>query len=208
MPAVGGSGASVRCFGTNGWRSRWLWQKRRTTPHEGQKNATAIREEVVQVTHGAPRGQRTPPPGVRPGPQRSDRSLRRSSAEGLPLLATPSLAGAAGEVVDSSSLGFLAASALKRKEREEKEGSRRDVEEKEQKRRELSALLAVPCDRWTPAQDSRVQALCSLVSGGPPSSPPSRRGLFFEPLSLAVCSVRSTSNKMFLGVISGSVSVF
>ena len=105
----------------------------------GQNTATAIREEVVQVTHEAPRGQKTPPLGVRPGslaepgPKRSDRSLRRSSGEGLPLLATPSSAGAASEVVDSSSLRFLAASALKRKDEEkEKEKVLRAKEEEEE----------------------------------------------------------------------------
>ena len=27
VPACGGSDASVRCFGTNGWQSLWLWQR-------------------------------------------------------------------------------------------------------------------------------------------------------------------------------------
>ena len=46
------------------------------------KTATAIREEVVQVTHKAPRRQKTPPPEARPdilaepGLQRSDRTVR------------------------------------------------------------------------------------------------------------------------------------
>ena len=62
--------------------------------------------------------RKQPPQGVRPGslvdpgPQRSDRSLRRSAGNSLPILALPVLAGSAGEVVDSSSLRFLTASAL------------------------------------------------------------------------------------------------
>ena len=32
--AAEGSDASVPCCGMNGWQSRWLWQRRRTTPHE------------------------------------------------------------------------------------------------------------------------------------------------------------------------------
>ena len=58
---------------------------------------------------------------VDPGPQRSDRSLRRSAGDNLLTLALPVLTGSAGEVVDSSSLRFLTAAALRqRKEEEEK----------------------------------------------------------------------------------------
>ena len=54
--------------------------------HSAQRPKTVVeepREEVVKVTHDAPRAQKTPPPGVRPGilaepgPQRSDRTVRR-----------------------------------------------------------------------------------------------------------------------------------
>ena len=55
------------------------------------------------------------------GPQRSDRSLQRSLRHCLPWLASPSLAGATGEVVDSSTLYFLSASALQEQEKEELE---------------------------------------------------------------------------------------
>ena len=57
---------------------------------------------------------------VDPGPQRSDRSLRRSAGDKLPTLAVPVLAGSAGEVVDSSSLRFLTAALRQRKEEEVK----------------------------------------------------------------------------------------
>ena len=52
-----------------------------------------------QVSHAGLRAQKTPPPGERPGilpeplPQRSDRSRRHFSEDGLPQLAMPSLAG-------------------------------------------------------------------------------------------------------------------
>ena len=68
----------------------------------GQKTAARVGEEVVHDVHDALRGQKTPPPGVRPGslcdpgPQRSDRTVRRSSGE-LPLLAAPMLADTAAE---------------------------------------------------------------------------------------------------------------
>ena len=71
------------------------------------------REVETHETHEAPRGQKEPPLGARPGvqaepgPQRSDRTVRRSSGGGLPTLGLPVLAGASGEVVDSSSLRFL-----------------------------------------------------------------------------------------------------
>ena len=44
--------------------------------------------------------------------------MRHSSGDCFPRLATPSLAGAAGEVVDSSSLRFLAVQAVLAKEKE------------------------------------------------------------------------------------------
>ena len=86
----------------------------------GQKFAR-VGEEVVHDAHDAPREPKTPPPGVRPGslaepgPQRSDRTVRRSSGDSLPTLALPSLA------VDSSALRFLTASALEAKRKLEEE---------------------------------------------------------------------------------------
>ena len=65
----------------------------------GQTTGTRAREEVVNATHDALREQNTPIAGVRqgilaePGLQRSDRSRRHSSGDGMPTLALPSLAG-------------------------------------------------------------------------------------------------------------------
>ena len=80
----------------------------------GQKLAR-VGEEVVHDAHDALRRKKTPPPGVRPGslcdpgPQRSDRTVRRSSGE-VPLLAVPVLAG--GDGVDGTALSFLVRRAV------------------------------------------------------------------------------------------------
>ena len=72
-----------------------------------------VREVEAHETHSAQSRQKPPPPWVRPGlppepaPQRSDRTVRRSSGDSLPQLVTPSLAGAAGEAVDFATLAFL-----------------------------------------------------------------------------------------------------
>ena len=84
----------------------------------GQNTGARAREGEVHEKNDAPQRQNTPHPGQRPGtlaeprPQRSDRSMRRSSGEALPTLGLPLLAGASGEAVDSSALGFLTAQAL------------------------------------------------------------------------------------------------
>ena len=72
----------------------------------------------------------------------------------LPSLATPSLADATADVVDSSSLRFLAASALE---------ARRKVEVEERARRitETEQLLAVPRALRTPEQKRRIDEICA-----------------------------------------------
>ena len=83
-----------------------------------QKTATAIREEVELESHTSLRAQKTPPPGVRPGslaepgPQRNDRTVRHSSKKALLTLGLLVLAGASGETVDASALGWLTVRAL------------------------------------------------------------------------------------------------
>ena len=70
---------------------------------------------MEEVAHSGLRALKTPPPppGVRPGlplepgPERSDRTLRRSAGDGLPHLALPSLASSAREAVDSATLAFV-----------------------------------------------------------------------------------------------------
>ena len=100
-----------------------------------QKPVSAIREEVEHATHNGLRTQKTPAPGERPGilpeplPQRSDRSRRHFSGDGLPQLAMQSLAGAAGEAVDAAALAFLLSQSLAAKEHEDRK--KREEEAKE-----------------------------------------------------------------------------
>ena len=95
----------------------------------GQNTGARAREEVVQVAHVALRRQKTPPPGVRPGslvdpgPQRSDRTVRRSSGKD-PLLVVASLADASADGVDAATLSFLTASTLEARRKEEEEEER------------------------------------------------------------------------------------
>ena len=127
-------------------------------------------------THDAPRGQNTPPPGVRPGilaepgPQRSDRSWRRSSGDGMPTLALPSLAGSAGEAVDGAALAFLTSRALAAQE-EEEEQKQAQVKKLEERRRrqgrqaleqEFLALLDIPAARRSAQQAARLSELVEL----------------------------------------------
>ena len=122
------------------------------TRADDRRDSAADGEEVVHDAHDALRGQKTPPPGVRPGslgdpgPQRSDRTVRRSSGDSLPTLALPVLAGSAGEVVDSSSLRFFTASALKAR-REEEEKEKKKEKEKMEKRSAVHVEAAVALER-------------------------------------------------------------
>ena len=83
-------------------------------PHDALRgqNKRAGREEVENVTRDGLRAQKSPPPGVRPGslvdpgPQRSDRTVRRSSGMD-PLLVVASLADASADGVDAATLSFL-----------------------------------------------------------------------------------------------------
>ena len=79
----------------------------------------------------------------------------------LPSLATPSLADATADVVDSASVRFLAASALAARRKDEAEELARSMEEKVH-------LLAVPRALRTPEQLRRIDELCaeSLARSG------------------------------------------
>ena len=108
VPAAGESCTSVRCSGTNGWQSRWLWQKRRTTPHEDRRLPLPSGRRSCKL--------RTKLHGERP-------HLTRGRGQAVSLtLGLPVLAGASGEAVDSSALSFLTAQALESKRKEEEEG--------------------------------------------------------------------------------------
>ena len=92
-----------------------------------------VGEEVEKVTHDGPRAQMTPPSGERPGclsdpgPQRSDRTVRRSAGE-APALSPPSLADAAADVVEQLLVGLppqKRRSARGGKKRRRRRGERR-----------------------------------------------------------------------------------
>ena len=91
---------------------------------QGPKTATRAREGEVYETHKAPRSRNTPHPRERPGllpepgPQRSDRAVRRSSGD-APSLALPALAAESYEAIDSATLCFLVQRALDVKKEEE-----------------------------------------------------------------------------------------
>ena len=100
------------------------------TAPRGPKMAR-VGEEVEYEKHAGIRAQKTPPPGERPGilaepgPQRSDRTVRRSSGE-TPLLAVPVLAG--GDGVDGTALSFLVRRAVEdRRRRRRRRGRRRKL---------------------------------------------------------------------------------
>ena len=112
----------------------------------GPKTGARAREVEEQVTHAGPRAQKAPPPGVRPGlppepgPQRSDRTVRRS-AGAFPSLTLVSLAG--GDAMDDTSVAFLLKEALQAQAREEqareKERKRLEAAEEEVKMQVLNA---------------------------------------------------------------------
>ena len=100
----------------------------------------ALHHAAPQVERGensAPRGQKTHKAGGRPGvlqdpaPQLAAEHAR-CPCSCLPSLATRSLADATADLVDSSSLRILAASALAARRKEEEEELRRNREEKVQ----------------------------------------------------------------------------
>ena len=80
-----------------------------------QKNARVRQEGEEHGTYDAPRGLSALLPGTRPAPlpevagPQGRPVAPLSPGAGVPSLASPALAGAAGEVVDSSALAFLAA---------------------------------------------------------------------------------------------------
>ena len=104
-----------------------------------------------------------------PAPQRSDRSLRRSSGE-TRLLGVPSLADASAEASDGRTHRFLLKKNLALKKKEEDE-EKREVMEQAKLDEEEEELLAVPPELRTRAQFARLRELL----GGHSSSSQRRR---------------------------------
>ena len=68
------------------------------------------------------------------------------------------------EVVDSSSLRYLTAAALRQREEEERQKRLEEREEAKKRADEMQSLLAVPRDLRTPAQLRRFQELTAQSS--------------------------------------------
>ena len=136
----------------------------------GQKLAR-VGEEVVHDALDALRGLKTPPPGVRPGslsdpgPQRSDRTVRRSSGE-VPLLAVPVLAG--GDGVDGTALSFLVRRAVEDRKREKEEKARK------KEAQEKADLELAKRDPWWAQHLADTQAMEQRY-GNPSSASSSKR---------------------------------
>ena len=117
----------------------------------GQRTAARAGEEVEYVKHAGLRAQKTPPPGERPGilaepgPQRSDRTVRRSSGE-TPLLAVPVLAG--GDGVDRTALSFLVRRAVEDRKREEEEKEKEKARKKKEAQEKADLELAKRDPWW------------------------------------------------------------
>ena len=155
----------------------------------GQKTGTRAGEGEVHEKYDAPRRQNAPHPGERPGclvdpgPQRSDRTVRRSAGDGLPTPGLPVLAGASGEAVDASTLSFLTAKALEdtRKEEEARTVAKKEAKREEEDRTQLtlqwwSSVRCCCChpERETPETQRRLDELHQLLYS-PSSSSGARR---------------------------------
>ena len=149
------SGGCARCLGTSSRPLAALHhsagpkekvEMQQSGAPRGQKTAARAREVEEQAAHDGLRAQAAPPPGVRPGslaepgPQRSDRSLWRSSGQ-TPLLGVPSLADASAEAIDGRTLRRLLKANLARKKYEEEEEERKYQERAAETRRRAQALL-------------------------------------------------------------------
>ena len=151
--------------------------------HHSAQQQAALRGPKTDVKYDAPRRQTTPHPEVRPGilfdpgPQRSDRSLRRSAGDGLPQLVTQSLASTASEAVAESTLAFLLSQSLAAKEREESQKGveeAREVHAEWRRRRrklkdEFMALLDL--SSRSPLQQKRMEELADIVDAMEASRP-------------------------------------
>ena len=108
---------------------------------------------------------RLPGLALEPGPQRSDRTVRRSSEQAV-LLVMASLADAVGDGVDAATLSFLTARALEDRRKEEEEVARKRKEQLIARRQEASLeldSLLLPFERRTAWEDERMTELHRLL---------------------------------------------
>ena len=108
VPAAGESDASVPCCCMNGWQSRWLWQRRRTTPHEDRslpQSSGRRRSTRCTTAHGHRSDL------LRGSGRASFRSPGRSAGDSYPTLGLPVLAEVSGDALDASTVRYLSAAA-------------------------------------------------------------------------------------------------
>ena len=127
------------------------WLKPRTTPAPPGPRTARAEKEVVKVTHDAPRRQRTPHPGERPGiPWSLDRRGVTAAGgilgDGMPTLALPSRA----RLPDAPSAGGA--------EVAEEAAQARDAE--------AGVLLDIPAERRSAQQKSRIHLLIEILDQG------------------------------------------
>ena len=123
------------------------------------ENLHQSRQKVEGDAHEGLRAQKTArATGARPGVLTS-----RSRKEGQSRTGTL-LAGAAGEAVDSSSLRYLTAAALRQREEEERQKELEEREEAKKRADEMQSLLAVPRALRTRAELRRFQELAAQSS--------------------------------------------
>ena len=118
---------------------RRRWRCSRTAPHGDRRPPPGPGRRWSTRRTTALRAQETPPPGARPGilaepgPQKSDRTVRRSSGE-VPLLSAPLLADTAADAVDITTAKFLLRDAMRKLEEE------RNLEERRKADAHLQAM--------------------------------------------------------------------
>ena len=172
-----------------------------------QKPVSAIREEVEHATHCGPRAQKTPPgerPGIlaEPGPQRSDRTVRRSSGEAHPPLTClhwlrPSLGYFRGEAKKQVQEDWKA-----RQAKEQEEQRQAGLEEEAEDPDGWQQALTVSSTAGTVARDERSGLFHPLLrrregKGG-------RKRNFLEDTSLVAALVVDTGSGLLLaGLLAG-----
>ena len=118
------------------------------------ENLHHSRQKVEGGTHEGLRAQKTVrATSARPGILMEVEPQGRTVTDGyvavpMPSLAVPLLAGAAGEAVDSSSLRYLTAAALRLREEEERQ--KRLEEREEAKKRADEMQSPARCAAWSP----------------------------------------------------------
>ena len=125
----------------------WAKHERLTVAMALAENLHHSRQKVEGGKHEGPPAQKTArATGARPGVLEEPEPQGGAVTDGyvaapLPSLAVPLLAGAAGEGVDSSSLRFLTAAALRQRKEEERKREQEKVRERKKEQEKELALL-------------------------------------------------------------------